>query len=103
MRFGIKLVAVLTCMFLGGASSALAQQKGQYVPGQFGLNAGVIPDPGLTYANLALNYSASQLNGPNGNSIPGINGTYSFEWMKTFSTTFRNTSSSADISWVISR
>jgi hypothetical protein len=78
MRFGIKLVAVLTCMFLGGASSALAQQKGQYVPGQFGLNAGVIPDPGFTYANLALNYSASQLNGPNGNSIPGINGTYSF-------------------------
>jgi len=48
------------------------------VPGQFGLNAGVIPDPGLTYANLALNYSASQLNGPAGNSIPGINGTYSF-------------------------
>src|SRR5208282_6803602 len=41
-------------------------------------NAGVIPDPGLTYANLALNYSASQLNGPAGNSIPGINGTYSF-------------------------
>jgi hypothetical protein len=78
MQFRIKLVAVLACMFLGGASSALAQQKGQWVPGQFGLNAGVIPDPGFTYANLALNYSASQLNGPNGNSIPGINGTYSF-------------------------
>jgi hypothetical protein len=65
-------------MSLGFASSALAQQKGQWVPGQFGLNAGVIPDPGVTYANLALNYSASQLNGPNGNSVPGINGTYSF-------------------------
>jgi len=63
---------------LGGTSSALAQQKGQWVPGQFGLNAGVIPDPGITYANLALNYSASQLNGPNGNRVPGINGTYSF-------------------------
>jgi hypothetical protein len=78
MRFRIKLVAVLACMLVGGASSALAQQKGQYVPGQFGLNAGAIPDPGLTYANLALNYSASQLNGPSGNSIPGINGNYSF-------------------------
>jgi len=78
VRFGIKLVAVLACMFLGVVSSALAQQKGQWVPGQFGLNAGVIPDPGFTYANLALNYSASQLNGPAGNSIPGINGTYSF-------------------------
>jgi hypothetical protein len=79
MRFRIKLeTAVLTCMLLGVATSALAQQKGQWVPGQFGLNAGVIPDPGITYANLALNYSASQLNGPNGNSVPGINGTYSF-------------------------
>jgi hypothetical protein len=78
MRFRIKLVAVLACMFLGGVSSALAQQKGQWVPGQFGLNAGVIPDPGVTYANLALNYSASQLNGPNGNSVSGVTGTYSF-------------------------
>jgi hypothetical protein len=79
VRFRIKIeIVVLACMYLGGASSALAQQKGQYVPGQFGLNAGVIPDPGLTYANMALNYSASQLNGPAGNSIPGINGTYSF-------------------------
>src|SRR5258708_693879 len=78
-RFRIKLeTAIVACIFLGGASSALAQQKGQWVPGQFGLNAGVIPDPGLTYANLALNYSASQLNGASGNSIPGINGTYSF-------------------------
>jgi len=31
----------------------------QWVPGQFGLNAGAIPDPGITYANMALNYSAS--------------------------------------------
>jgi len=79
VRFRIKLeTAVLACMFLGGVSSALAQQKGQWVPGQFGLNAGVIPDPGITYANVALNYSASQLNNASGNSIPGINGTYSF-------------------------
>jgi hypothetical protein len=79
MRFQIKFVtALLVCILLGGASSALAQQKGQWVPGQFGLNAGVIPDPGITYANLALNYSASQLNGPAGNSVPGVNGIYSF-------------------------
>jgi hypothetical protein len=78
VRFGIKLVAVLACMFLGGVSSVLAQQKGQYVPGQFGLNAGAIPDPGVTYANLALNYSASQLNNSSGNSIPALNGSYSF-------------------------
>jgi len=79
VRFRVKLeTAVFACTFLGGVSSALAQQKGQWVPGQFGLNAGVIPDPGVTYANLALNYSSSQLNGPHGNSVSGINGTYSF-------------------------
>ncbi len=55
-----------------------AQQKGQWVPGQFGLNAGAIPAPGITYANVALNYSASQLNGANGNALPFITGTYSF-------------------------
>src|SRR5271166_1697445 len=80
VRFRIELkTAVLVCMLLGGASTALAQQKGQWVPGQFGLNAGVIPDPGITYANLALNYSAGQLNGPNGNQIlQNVTGTYSF-------------------------
>ena len=79
MRFRIKhATALLACILLGAASSALAQQKGQWVPGQFGLNAGVIPDPGVTYANLAFNYSADQLNGPNGNRIPGITGNYSF-------------------------
>ena len=58
---------------------AMAQQKGQWVPGQFGLNAGVIPDPGFTYANLAVNYSATQLYGPNGNRIlKNVTGTYSF-------------------------
>ena len=35
-----------------------SQQKGQWVPGQYGLNAGVVPDPGFTYMNLAANYSA---------------------------------------------
>ena len=79
MTFRIRFVLmVLATIILACASPLFAQQKGQWVPGQFGLNAGVIPDPGITYANLALNYSASQLNGPNGNRIPGINGTYSF-------------------------
>src|ERR1700675_69066 len=70
--------AILVGIVLCYTATTIAQQKGQYVPGQFGLNAGVIPDPGVTYANLALNYSATQLNNASGNSIPGINGTYSF-------------------------
>jgi len=38
----------------------------------------VIPDPGITYVNMPFNYSVSQLNGPNGNKVPDITGTYSF-------------------------
>ena len=71
-------VLVLALVIVGLASPVLAQQKGQWVPGQFGLNAGVIPDPGITYANLAINYSAGQLNDSAGNKISGITGTYSF-------------------------
>lgn len=79
MRFRFRFAAGLLVLTLWGAVSSLsAQQKGQWVPGQFGLNAGVIPDPGFTYANLALSYSAGQLNGPDGNRVPGVTGTYSF-------------------------
>jgi hypothetical protein len=72
-------ILVSACLVLVCTLTASSQQKGQWVPGQFGLNAGVIPDPGITYANLALNYSASQLNGANGNQIiQNVTGTYSF-------------------------
>jgi hypothetical protein len=80
VRFEIKLQTyVIACLLSAGASSALAQQKGQSVPGQFGLNAGVIPEPGITYANLALNYSAGRLSDSNGNRLTqNVSGTYSF-------------------------
>lgn len=69
---------VLAMFILGCSSPLLAQQKGQWQPGQFGLNAGVIPGAGITYANLAINYSATELNGPSGNRIiQGVTGTYS--------------------------
>jgi hypothetical protein len=57
---------VLVCIVLSSSSSLMAQQKGQYQPGQYGLNAGVLPDPGITYANFELNYNAGQLNFANG-------------------------------------
>ena len=69
---------IVLCFLLISTQSLGAQQKGQWVPGQYGLNAGVIPDPGFTYENLALNYSANALNDSAGNRIPGITGTYSF-------------------------
>lgn len=66
---------VLTCLILFGGSTIKAQQKGQYQPGQYGLNAGVLPDPGITYANLTLNYNAGRLNFANGNPTK-IKGSY---------------------------
>lgn len=76
----IKIAILVFTFFLPfSACPSFAQQKGQWVGGQFGLNAGVIPDPGITYANLAMNYSAGQLNDSNGNRLlNNVTGTYSF-------------------------
>lgn len=71
---GTKLILVLCVL----AVHMFAQQKGQWVPGQGGLNAGVMPDPGVTYANFTLNYSADSLRNSSGSGVPGIAGTYSF-------------------------
>jgi len=65
----------LACMSLGGFSSSLAQQKPQWMPGQVGLNAGILPSPGFTYVNMDINYDAGAFNGPKGNAIPAT-GTY---------------------------
>jgi len=43
-----------------------------------GLNAGITTEPGFTYSNMAINYSANKLNDSNGNALPGVTGTYSF-------------------------
>jgi len=74
IKFGLALLA---CVVLSG-TALLAQQKGQWVPGQSGLNAGILPDPGFTYANLTINYSADTLKDSNGDTVNGINGTYGF-------------------------
>jgi outer membrane protein OmpA-like peptidoglycan-associated protein len=69
---------ILAVSLIALSAPAFGQQKGQWVPGQFGLNAGAIPDPGITYANLAVNYSAGQLNDSSGNPRTLITGNYSF-------------------------
>jgi hypothetical protein len=69
---------VLVALAAATASTSQAQQKGQYVPGQQGLNPGVIPNSGVTYANMAINYSANKLNDSNGNHRPSVTGTYGF-------------------------
>jgi hypothetical protein len=77
MRIKFELIVAI-CMIVGGTSFLMAQQKGQYVPGQYGLNAGVTPDPGFTFASLTINYSADSLKDSNGNSVQGITGNYGF-------------------------
>jgi|SRR5580704_6126423 hypothetical protein len=75
----VKFTLVIFFFMATAAMHPLAaQQKGQWVPGQYGLNSGVVPSSGFTYQNLALNYSAGSLNDANGNGLPGITGTYSF-------------------------
>jgi hypothetical protein len=66
-------------LVLGSTSYISAQQRGQYVPGQYGLNAGLglQPDPGFTFLNMTINYSADSLKNANGNSVP-ITGIYGF-------------------------
>jgi hypothetical protein len=44
MKFRSKFAtSALPCAFLGGTWSAWSQQKPQWMPGQVGLNAGILP------------------------------------------------------------
>ncbi|HEY2172157.1 MAG TPA: transporter [Candidatus Angelobacter sp.] len=52
------------------AVPACAQQRGQYLSGLSANNSGVMPEPGLTYANLFYYSSSSRLKGPNGQGLP---------------------------------
>lgn len=71
MKLSIKFVQALTVyLFCGIFSITLAQQKPQWMPGQMGLNAGVLPSAGFTYANMDINYDAGSFNGPKGNAVP---------------------------------
>lgn len=71
----LVLICTLALAFLGGRRPIVAQQKPQWMPGQEGLNAGILPSPGFTYANITANYNAGAFNDAKGNSIP-VKGTY---------------------------
>ncbi len=79
MKCGTTVLLVLCLM---GAMPSHAQQRGQYIPGQQGLNSGVLPDPGVTYANMAINYSADTLRDATGNKVP-LTGSYDL-WANAF-------------------
>ena len=71
IRFG----SVLALLLLSCALPLIGQQKPQWMPGQVGLNAGVIPAPGFSYVNISVNYRSSTFNNPNGSAIP-VTGNY---------------------------
>jgi hypothetical protein len=70
MRVPLWLVIILG-LVLSNSLPVSAQQKGQYLPGQYGLNAGVMPSPGFTYANIDVNFSTGTVNNSSGNGISG--------------------------------
>jgi hypothetical protein len=65
-RFTKSILIILIVCFAG---TLQAQQKPQWLPGQVGLNAGILSSPGFTYVNIAVRYDASRFNGPSGNQI----------------------------------
>lgn len=67
--------SLIACCVMLAAPALMAQQKGQWMPGQVGLNAGILPDPGISIVNISLGYSASTLSDSNGNALP-IQGSY---------------------------
>lgn len=76
MRLHLKFEIIAFAFLVSSVISiGFAQQKPQWMPGQVGLNAGILPSPGFTYANITVNYSASTFNGPNGNAVP-VTGSY---------------------------
>jgi len=76
MNARILITVTLLLIILLSAAQLDAQQKGQYIPGQVGLNAGIVPDPGFMYENLALSYSADQLNNQLGSAFRNVTGNY---------------------------
>jgi hypothetical protein len=67
--------SVLTLFLLSCALHLQGQQKPQWLPGQVGLNAGVIPASGLSYVNITVGYYSNAFNGPRGSAIP-VTGSY---------------------------
>ena len=72
----IKIASmVLALLLLACAVPSRGQFKPQWMPGQVGLNAGILPSPGFSYVNMDINYNAGTFNNPSGNAVP-VTGTY---------------------------
>ena len=81
-----SFIAVVAASALFLCRPAIAQQKPQWMPGQIGLNAGILPSPGFSYVNISINYSSGAFNGPSGTAIP-VTGDYEVRAVENFSIT----------------
>lgn len=68
MTFRVTLVLVLLLAII--SLPALAQERGQYIPGTAGLNSGIQAPEGLTYANLFIWYPSTKFKDRNGDTAP---------------------------------
>src|ERR1700742_4154396 len=75
--------SILAVLLLSGALPLSGQQKPQWMPGQVGLNAGILPSPGFSYANITVGYRSSAFNNASGSAIP-VTGNYNVWAVENF-------------------
>jgi hypothetical protein len=76
--------SVLALFLLNWALPLPGQQKPQWMPGQVGLNAGIMPSPGFSYVNITVGYHAGAFNNASGSAIP-VTGSYNVWAVENFS------------------
>jgi hypothetical protein len=74
---------VLAVFLLTWALPLSGQQKPQWMPGQMGLNSGIMPSPGFSYVNISINYNSSAFNNASGTAIP-VTGSYNVWAVENF-------------------
>lgn len=67
----VKILFLIASMMTIVAGTAIAQERGQYLPGFRGLNVAEQPPPGVTYANYFFWYSTDKFKDHEGNTAPG--------------------------------
>ena len=69
MLFGLELGLLLLAGTGLCHGQALPPVRGVYTPGFNATNSGVMPEPGLTYANIFMDYSFNQFRSASGASV----------------------------------
>jgi hypothetical protein len=65
-----SLIATVVLALVVVAPPALAQHRGQYLPGLYTVASGTMPEPGLTYSNIFYYTPSDRAKGPNGVPLP---------------------------------